>query len=74
MYVGRKLDELSDMPIAEWEMKELLYHHDMMSEMAPFLNTQGISYHHKIIEEVEKRGGVPSDEGAWDHSSRIIYD
>lgn len=74
MYVGRRLDELSDTPMAQWEMKELLYHHNMMNQMAPFLNTQGVSYHQKIIGEVEKRGGIPGDQGAWDHSSRIIYD
>jgi hypothetical protein len=74
MYVGRAFDELDDVPLSEWDMKELLYHHNMMREMLPFLNAQGTSYHHKIIEEIERRGGVPGDRGGWDHSSRIIYD
>ncbi|MBN6187901.1 hypothetical protein JQN58_13445 [Aneurinibacillus sp. BA2021] len=74
MYVGRRLDELNDVPLGQWEIRELLYHHTMMSEAAAFLNAQGVSYHHKIIEEIEKRGGIPGDRGGWDHSSRIIYD
>ncbi|MFT9848704.1 hypothetical protein [Aneurinibacillus sp. REN35] len=74
MYVGRRLDELSDVPLAQWKIEELLYYHNMMSETAAFLNTQGVSYHHKIIEEIDNRGGIPGDGGGWDHSSRVIYD
>jgi hypothetical protein len=74
MYVGRKFDELTNVPLDKWEMKELLYHHDMMNELVQFLNVQGTSYHHRIIEEIESRGGVSGDQGGWDHSSRVIYD
>jgi hypothetical protein len=74
MYVGRKLDQLDDIPMSEWDIKELLYHHEMMNEMLDFMNAQGTSYHQKIITEIEQRGGVPHDRGSWDHSSRIIYD
>lgn len=74
MYVGRKFDELDNIPVAEWDIKELLYHHDMMDNLVSYLNAQGNSRHKQIIEEIEKRGGRGGDRGAWDHSSRMIYD
>ena len=74
MYIGRKISELNNLPISEWDMKELAYYHENMSHLADFLNQQGVSIHHKIIEEIQNRGGVPKSTGAWDHSSQIIYD
>lgn len=74
MYVGRKMTELNDLPANKWDMKELAYYHEQMSQFSDFLNQQGVSIHHKIIEEIEKRGGLPKDSGGWDHSSEIIYD
>lgn len=74
MYVGRELPELNDLPIEKWDMKELAYYHHQMGHMADFLNQQGASVHQKIIKEIEKRGGIPSSSGGWDHSSEIIYD
>lgn len=56
MYFGRDLEELSSIPIADWEIDELSYHHYMLSQMAPLMNEQGVSLHHQVIEEITKRG------------------
>lgn len=61
MYLGRNLSELNDILMKEWDMKELVYHHRVMSDMADFLNQQGVSIHHKIIDEIKIRGGIPKD-------------
>jgi len=74
MYVGRKLSELNDIPLTKWDIKELAYYHHTMSEMADFLNFQGVSIHHKIIDEIESRGSLPKDKGSWEQASQIIYD
>jgi len=74
MFVGRELTDLNDTSMQKWDMKELAYYHHTMSQMADMLNQQGVSLHHKIIDEITKRGGIPKDSGAWDHSSQIIYD
>lgn len=63
MYLGRDLSELNMTPISDWEMEELSYHHYMMSQMSPLLNTQGASLHKEVIREIERRGGLaPLDE------------
>ncbi|WCK55345.1 hypothetical protein PP175_05050 [Aneurinibacillus sp. Ricciae_BoGa-3] len=74
MYIGRKLDTLETVPLQDWSMNELLYHHDLMSNAVHYLNAEGVSFHGNIIKEIETRGGVPHDRGGWDHSSRVIYD
>lgn len=74
MYVDRSFPELNDTPLNQWEMKELAYYHDQLSQLADVLNEQGRSIHQKIIEEITNRGGLPRDEGGWDHPSQIIYD
>lgn len=58
MYNGRNMDELSMVPLAEWDLEELSYHHFIMAQMAPLMNQQGISLHHQLIEEIERRGGI----------------
>jgi hypothetical protein len=56
MYFGRDFDELSAIPIENWEIDELSYHHYMLSQMSPLINQQGISLHHQVIDEMLKRG------------------
>ncbi|PTX60745.1 hypothetical protein C8P63_10855 [Melghirimyces profundicolus] len=58
MYMGRTLDELTGVPVSEWEMEELSYHHFAMSQLSPLMNAQGISLHHQVIKEIERRGGL----------------
>lgn len=73
MYVGREFPELTMTPIDEWQMNELLYFHNAMSELAAYLNAEGVSFHMKIIHELEARGPI-GDTGGWDRPSTPIYD
>ncbi|MBA4495464.1 cytosolic protein [Paenactinomyces guangxiensis] len=58
MYTGRDLEELSMIPLSKWEIDELSYYHFVMAQMSPLMNQQGISLHHKLIKEIERRGGL----------------
>lgn len=62
MYHGRHIDELSMIPLTEWDLEELSYHHFMMAQMAPWMNQQGVSFHHQLIEEIKRRGGMAAIE------------
>ncbi|MBD1373373.1 hypothetical protein IC620_13545 [Hazenella sp. IB182357] len=55
MYTGRNLDELSMIPLSEWDLEELSYHHYMMAQMSPLMNQQGVSLHQDLIHEIEGR-------------------
>lgn len=74
MYIGRELSELTMTPIDHWQLNELTYFHHAMSELAAYLNVEGVSLHSKIIHELESRGPIGGDSGGWDHSSTVIYD
>jgi hypothetical protein len=74
MYIGRELSELTMNPLGKWELNELLYFHHAMSELAAYLNTEGVSLHSKIIHELESRGPVVGDAGGWDHPSAPVFD
>lgn len=72
MYTGRNLDELSMVPLSEWDLQELSYHHYIMAQMSPLMNQQGISLHHQLIREIERRGGLAAldnDRSLFDQSS-----
>lgn len=73
MYIGRDFQELTMTQLPKWELNELLYFHHAMSELAAYLNSEGVSLHSKIIHELESRGPL-GDKGAWDHSSAPLYD
>ncbi|MCH5586586.1 hypothetical protein MK805_16730 [Shimazuella sp. AN120528] len=55
MYFGRDLEELSTIPMKNWEIDELSYHHYMLSQMSPLMNEQGVNLHHQVIDEIMKR-------------------
>ncbi|WP_126425352.1 hypothetical protein [Brevibacillus marinus] len=73
MYIGREFSELAMTPVDQWELNELLYFHHAMSELAAYLNAEGVSIHSKIIHELESRGPI-GDRGGWDHSSVPVFD
>ena len=73
MYIGRDFQELTMVSVNQWEIHELLYFHHAMSELAAYLNAEGVSIHSKVIHELEERGPI-TDGGSWDHSSTPIYD
>lgn len=55
MYVGRDMTELSMMPKSKWNNSELAYFHHSLQQIAPYLNSEGVTIHREIIKEIEKR-------------------
>ncbi|CAM3618668.1 hypothetical protein [Marinicrinis lubricantis] len=51
----RRLEELSDVQLSNWTSEELMHHHRSMSDLSPWLNSQGSSLHHQIIDEIMRR-------------------
>jgi hypothetical protein len=45
-------------PLSEWTQEELFFHHRLLAELTPFLNAEGVSLNHRLIEEIERRGGL----------------
>ncbi|MCS1352031.1 hypothetical protein [Mechercharimyces sp. CAU 1602] len=74
MYVGRQLTELSDLPINQWKLEELAYYHTIISQLSPYINQEGISFHHRVVTEIERRGGLHFSDSSWDHGSQITFD
>ncbi|MFD2673587.1 hypothetical protein [Marinicrinis sediminis] len=64
MYNLRSLQQLEDVRLKDWKQHELDFHHRTMSDLSPWLNAQGVSKHHEIIEEIESRGKEPDTEEA----------
>ncbi|NEU31906.1 cytosolic protein [bacterium LRH843] len=58
MYAGRDITELSMMPKDKWTDEELTYFHHGLQQMTPYLNIEGTSIRKKIVEEIQKRGGL----------------
>jgi hypothetical protein len=58
LHLERKMEALEDTPLPDWSMNELAFHHDVMAQLSGFLNAEGISLHHQIINEIERRGGL----------------
>ena len=74
MYVGRNLEQLKQIPYPQWTNEELAYHQDTMRALPGCLNEQGQDILQKVLAEIKSRGGLPHSEGAYDHSSNVIYD
>jgi hypothetical protein len=74
MYVGRDMTELSMMPKSEWDKSELAFFHHSLQQMAPYLNSEGVSIHREIIEEIENRGGLNRDGADYEHGTKLVYD
>lgn len=60
MFVGRDWQTLHTTPLSEWTDEELSFQHAVFSQLSPLMNAQGISLHHRMIQEIEQRGGVPA--------------
>lgn len=58
MYNERDMTELTMLPKNDWTDKELSYFHHSLQQMAPYLNSEGVTIHREIIEEIEARGGL----------------
>lgn len=57
MYSGRDMTELSMMAKSDWNDNELSFFHHSFQQIAPYLNSEGVSIHREIIKEIENRGG-----------------
>ena len=74
MYVGRDMTELSMIPKSEWDKSELAFFHHSLQQMAPYLNSEGVSIHREIIGEIENRGGLKRDPADYTHGTKTVYD
>jgi hypothetical protein len=74
MYVGRDMTELSMIPKSEWDKSELAFFHHSLQQMAPYLNSEGVSIHQSIIEEIENRGGLGRFDADYTHGTKMVYD
>lgn len=74
MYVGRDMTELSMMSKHDWTEKELAYFHNSLQQIAPYLNSEGVTIHREIIKEIVNRGGVSHSEASYETGTRIHYD
>jgi hypothetical protein len=52
----RLLQRLSDVPIERWTDDELRRAHERLSDASPWLNSQGVSLHHQVIDAWKERG------------------
>jgi hypothetical protein len=74
MYVGRDMTELSMVSKAEWRDSELAFFHHSLQHIAPYLNSEGVTIHREIIEEIENRGGIKRQEADYTHGTKVSYD
>ncbi|RBW68130.1 cytosolic protein [Bacillus taeanensis] len=74
MYVGRDMTELSMIPKTEWQDSELAFFHHGLQQMTPYLNSEGVTIHHEIIEEIEDRGLFKKHEATWTNGTKLNYD
>ena len=51
----RLLQELADVPIGDWTEAELREYHYVLADVSPWLNSQGVSLHHQVINELMER-------------------
>lgn len=52
----RSLLELSELKAEQWTQEELYHHHRVLRDVSPWLNAQGNTIHHQIIDEIKRRG------------------
>lgn len=55
----RSLLELCEHKAKEWSEEELWLYHRTLRDVSPWLNAQGTSMHHQIIDEIKRRNGAP---------------
>jgi hypothetical protein len=51
----RLLQELMNVEIKYWSEEELREHHYVLTDVSPILNSQGVSLHHQVINELMER-------------------
>lgn len=73
MYVGRDLLELSSIQTDVWSNQELHYYHEQMTQLAPYLNNEGVTIHQKIIHEMESRNQSHLSEASYMNGTKSTY-
>lgn len=58
MFNGRDMTELTMKSMNDWNVDELKFYHHAFQQIAPYLNSEGVTIHRDIIREIEKRGGL----------------
>jgi len=51
----RLLQELTAVELKDWTQEELREYHYVLSDVSPWLNSQGVSLHHQVINELMER-------------------
>ncbi|MCI3927247.1 hypothetical protein MO973_44455 [Paenibacillus sp. TRM 82003] len=51
----RLLQELMTIDLKQWSSEELREYHYVFSDVSPWLNSQGVSLHHQVINELMER-------------------
>lgn len=51
----RLLQELMTIDVKDWSYEELREYHYVLSDVSPWLNSQGVSLHHQLINELMER-------------------
>lgn len=74
MYVGRDMTELSMLSKHDWTNKELAFFHHNLQQIAPYLNSEGVTIHREIVKEIISRGSVEHEDASYEHGTRIHYE
>ena len=74
MYVGRDMTELSMMSKKDWTNKELAFFHHNLQQIAPYLNSEGVTIHREIVNEIISRGNMTDTDSSYEHGTRIHYE
>ncbi|KGX87418.1 hypothetical protein N781_14370 [Pontibacillus halophilus JSM 076056 = DSM 19796] len=74
MYVGRDMTELTMTSKHEWRDSELAYFQHALSQIAPYLNSEGTTILREIYKEIESRGGFKKREATWTSGTKPVYD
>lgn len=73
MYVGRDMTELTMTEKTAWRDSELAYFHHALSQILPYLNTEGTTILREINEEITNRGGL-RHEADYTHGTQPVTD
>ncbi|MFC0521983.1 hypothetical protein ACFFGV_00070 [Pontibacillus salicampi] len=74
MYVGRDMTELTMTQKDDWKTDELAYFQHALSQILPYLNSEGTTILREINEEIKRRGGLEHKEATWTSGTKPTYD
>lgn len=74
MYIGRDMTELTMTKKDDWREDELVYFQHALSQMVPYLNSEGTTILREINQEIQNRGGFQRKEATWTSGTKPIVD